>query len=123
MKKTMSLAWEKINSIILLLSGPGSQRQRLCSADIQTLLDLKHKDLPIEIRPTFDRLSLQVSHSNRSASRKELNATIDAMADRELAKIIADVIHMHNILTGYQPVMSNAEHEQVSRLYRDCSAI
>ncbi len=99
----MSLAWTEFSTAVLHLSGPGSQRERLSQACVPSLVLLRRKEIPAEVRTMFDCWSARLSHGAPMLSGASLRQHIAAMNEYEVSVCIADMLAIYDAITRYQP--------------------
>ncbi len=98
----MSLAWTEFHSALTQLVEPGSQKQRLFGA-CSNIVRLRRKELPAEVRASFDLLTARLHYPGPAASAAALHQSIDAMSDDEVSTSVADIMHIYDTVTRYMP--------------------
>lgn len=98
----MSRAYFEFSAAVHLLTGPGTQRERLLQACLADLAGLQRKEIPLEARAAFDELCgcLRTAGHPRPA---ELAAMIDALSEADLAFAIDRILTVYDLVARYQP--------------------
>ncbi|MDP3843348.1 MAG: hypothetical protein Q8Q81_12320 [Oxalobacteraceae bacterium] len=99
----MSLAWGRLRAAVTALSGAESQRERLINAYI-SLICLKHKDLPAEIRTDFDALMNGVTFCSIRETQQVARDKVNQLDDAQVISMIILIIDMYDLTTRYQPL-------------------
>lgn len=100
----MSQAWGRLRAAVTALSGAESQRERLINAYI-SLMCLKHKDLPAEIRPDFDTLMEGVTFHSIRQAQQAARDKVNLLDDAQVVSMISSIIDMYDLTTRYQPLV------------------
>lgn len=99
----MSQAWGQLRAAVTALSGAEPQRERLINAYI-SLMSLKHKDLPAEIRPDFDALMKDVTLHSLPQAQQAAQDKVNQLDDAQVISMIILIINMYDLTTRYQPL-------------------
>jgi hypothetical protein len=100
----MSQAWGQLRAAVTALSGAEPQRERLVNAYI-SLMSLKHKDLPAEIRPDFDALMDGVKLCSMRDTQQTAQDKVNQLDDAQVISMIILIIDMYDLTTRYQPLV------------------
>jgi hypothetical protein len=100
----MSYAWEKLRVAVRELTGADSQRQRLINAYTTSLVDLKCKDVPAEIRDDFNKLRDNMSRYQGTDNRFVVRNIVYSIDDNEVVSMIDTILDMYDTVTRYQPL-------------------
>jgi hypothetical protein len=119
----MSHTWQQLNTAIHVLAGPGAPRERLFLAYAPAMIGLRRRDIPVEVHPTFDRLTLSLRAGRYGGDIQDVKTAIDVMPEVEVSAAIIDLITLHEAVAAYQPLYQDqSQQEQNAGLYRDCLA-
>jgi len=86
------------------LVGVESQRERLTKAYI-SLMCLRAKDLPVEIRSGFELLMKGVMSSSLGGTQLVAQGKVDLLNEVEVSTMISSIIEMYDLTTRYQPLI------------------
>lgn len=98
----MNYAWEKFHVAIGSLTGARSQRARLVGAYAYSLIHLKPDDLPKEIREQFRQFQHDMTRVPAKGDEGSIQATVDAMDDEEVQRMVDAIVSMHDTVTRHQ---------------------
>lgn len=101
----MSYAWEKFHLAMHCLAGAGSQRERLVGAYVYNLIHLKAEDLPSDIQDEFRKLGRDISRQAATGNEGTVQATVDALGDEEVDRMVKSILSMHDTVTRHQGPM------------------
>lgn len=89
---------------VTALGGVEPQRERLTKAYV-SLMSLRAKDLPVEIRSDFELLMRGVVSSSLGGPKLVAQRKIDFLNEVEVSTMISSIIHMYDITASYQPLI------------------
>lgn len=93
-------AWEKFHSAITSLVGHETPRERLLNACL-ALRTLRPEDLPPEIQDEFVQFRKEISRVEARGDEGTIAATIRAIKDDEVDRLVKQIIGMHDTVMRY----------------------
>ncbi len=95
----MSYAWYKFHKAVRSLAFARTQKKAWLASDYVTrILLLQAQDLPEPIRPEFQRFQRDMTMIQGQNVEGSLRATVKAMSEAEVIKMILRLISLHDVL-------------------------
>ena len=92
-------AREKFSDAIHILTGPGSQRDRLYYAYVNSIIDVKRDEqVPEEVVEDVRKLHKDMTRSEREGSEGSVRVTIDEMNDQEVNAMVGRIVDLYFII-------------------------
>ena len=98
----MSYAWEKFHMAMHSLAGPGSQRERLVNAYVYNIIHVKPEEVPAEIQDELRQFEHDITRVEAKGGEGSVQATVSAMDDSEVNRMIERIISMHDTITRHE---------------------
>jgi hypothetical protein len=73
-------------------------------ACIPAIVGMRRREIPAEIRSTFDNFSARVSYGVQALDKGALRGVIENLSDEDVAQSITDMLVMYDAITRYQPI-------------------
>lgn len=98
----MSYAWEKFHKAIHSLAGPGTQRERLLNAYVYNIIHVEPEKVPAEIQDELRQFERDITRVEAKGSEGSVQATVNAMDDTEVNRMIKRIISMYDTITRHE---------------------
>jgi hypothetical protein len=102
-EENMSYAWKQLHLAVRALASKGSQRDCLVNAYV-TLMELKQRDLPADVRSDFSRLTQGISSYPADGLKQTIRNKVDLLVDTEVGTTIYAIIDLYGAVARYQPL-------------------